>query len=376
MNRDKKIIYIISFVIFAALTLALFVNLGSSKIVTAILLVPLTVLTWFGIRKRGSVSPHKKEVLLLSLTIGTIYVVLVQMTGIFFGFYKNPYFVTTKIFFTTILPITAIIITSEIIRSVMLKQKNAFASVLAFLSCLLAEILSFSNLAGITSFNRFMDLVGLTLFPAISANVYYHFISRRYGAFPNIFFRLLTTLYVYFVPSVSAMSDALLVCIKIFLPLGMLALVSELFEKKQKFAVKKGGKLSAVTTVLTIAIIVSVAMLISCQFRFGAIVVATESMTGEINKGDMIIYERYDNQTIKEGQVVVFLQNGNRIIHRVVEIEHIGDEVRYYTKGDANETRDSGYITDREIVGVTDIKVAYAGFPTLWLRELLQPSNQ
>ena len=155
----------------------------------------------------------------------------------------------------------------------------------------------------------------------------------------------------------------------------MLALISSLFEKKKKNAVQKGKKLSVIGTVIVIILIISGIMLISCQFRFGAIVIATESMTGEINKGDMIIYERYDGQTIKEGQVIVFQKNQNNIVHRVVEIEHIGGEVRYITKGDANDGVDLGYITDKDIVGLTDMKVAYIGFPTLWLRELLPSSN-
>jgi signal peptidase len=119
-------------------------------------------------------------------------------------------------------------------------------------------------------------------------------------------------------------------------------------------------------------LVVAIAMLISCQFRFGAIVVATESMTGEINKGDMIIYERYDGQHIEEGQVIVFLRHKSRVIHRVVEIERIGNEVRYYTKGDANDDRDAGYVTKEDIVGLTDLKLAYVGYPTLWLREIIK----
>jgi hypothetical protein len=54
-----------------------------------------------------------------------------------------------------------------------------------------------------------------------------------------------------------------------------------------------------------------------------------------------------------------------------VKIEQKDGEVRYFTKGDANNVIDSGYVTDKDIVGLTDIKVAYIGYPTLWLRELL-----
>lgn len=375
MNKDKKVLYLISLITFAVLFASMFINVGSSKIVTACLLIPLAVITRTAIRKRTSHSINKKEVLLLSTVIGVIFVILVQMTGLFFGFYKNPYFVNSKLLLTAILPLTVIIITTEMIRSTILDQKDSFASVLAFLSCLVAEVLAFSNLSGITSLNQFMDLIGLTFFPAISANIYYHYVSRRFGAIPNVIFRLITTLNIYFIKTVTAMSDALLVCAKIFLPLIMLFLFSAMYQKKKKNAVRKESKLGWIGTSFTVVCVLAVAMLISCQFRFGAIVIATESMTGEINKGDMIIYEQYDDQAIKEGQVIVFNHNNNKVIHRVAKIENIGGETRYYTKGDANEELDFGYRTDADIVGLTDIKVAYIGYPTLWLNELLNKSN-
>ena len=375
MYKDKKVLYFVSLIIFAVLFAALFIDLGSSKILAVCLLLPLTFLTRIAIRKRSSHSISKKEVLMLSTIIGVIFVILVEMTGLYFGFYKNPSFVTPKLLLTAILPLIVVIITTEIIRSTLLDQKNKFASVMAFLSCLTAEVLAFSTISGITSFNRFMDLVGLTLFPAISANIYYHYASRRFGMIPNITLRLILTLYIYFIPSYTAMSDALLVCAKIFLPIILLVLFSSLYSKKKKNAVKKENKLAPVGTALSAVVIVLIAMLISCQFKYGAVVIATESMTGEINKGDMIIYERYEGQTINEGQVIVFLDNGNRIIHRVVKIEKIGSETRYYTKGDANETEDAGYRSDADIVGLTDIKVAYAGYPTLWLRDIIAPNN-
>ena len=374
MTKDKKVLFSISILIFAVLFAALFIGVKSSKILTACLLVPLTVLTCLLIKKRGSLSINKKEVLLLSSVLAVIFAVLTQMTGIYFGFYKNPYFVSSNVLLTVILPTAAIIVTTEMIRAVMLAQKDHLASVSAFLSCVLAEVLTFSNISGIKNMNLFMDMIGMTLFPAAIANIYYHYVSRRFGMLPNIAFRLITSLYTCFLPQVTAIPDALFACIKIFLPIMILALVSALFEKQKKNAVQKGKKLSAAGMVVAMLIVISVAMLISCRFRFGALVVATESMTGEINKGDMIIYERYEDQEIKEGQVIVFTVNDRKTIHRVVEIKIIGGETRYYTKGDANDDRDGGYRVDEDIVGLTDLKVAFVGYPTLWLRELLSGS--
>lgn len=374
MNKDTKKLYMMSFLVFAVLFSLLFINVKNSRIITACVLIPMTIATCLLIRKRSSFSINKKEVLLLTSVLSIMYVILKEMTGLYFSFYKNPYFISPKILLNYVLPLVVIIVLTEILRSVFLAQKNKPVEVISFLSFVIVEILMLMTLSGIRNFNHFMDVVGLTLFPAISANIFYHYTSKRYGMFPNIVSRCIVTIYVYFLPKVSGISDAITACIKVIFPIVMLALVVSLFEKKKKNARQKGKHFGLIGTAAALLVIVSMAMLISCQFRFGAIVVATESMTGEINKGDMVIYEQYDGQPIEEGQVIVFLQNKSRIIHRVVEIEHIGEEVRYYTKGDANEDWDSGYITEADIVGLTDMKLSYFGYPTLWLRELLKGS--
>ena len=375
MNKDKKIIVTVSLAAFAILLGLLLLPMKESKIWTALMMTAIAVLARLLIRKKSSLSINKREVLLLSLIIAVLYELILQVSGIFFGFYKNPYFVHTSLFLKTIIPVAAIIIASELFRNTMLAQNNTFAAVLAFCSCLIAEVLSFSNVAQITSFNQFMDLMGLHLLPAIGANLYYNYVSRRYGALPNIMFRLITTLYSYFMYKSTATPDVIVAMIKLVIPVVTYALISALYEKKKKPAIQKGRKLTVFSTILTSVIIISIAMLISCQFRFGAVVIATESMTGEINKGDMIIYEQYKKQKIDEGQVIVFLEDGNRIIHRVVKIEIVDNEARYFTKGDANEDLDVGYRTNEDIVGLTDIKISYIGFPTLWLRSLLEGSN-
>ena len=110
-------------------------------------------------------------------------------------------------------------------------------------------------------------------------------------------------------------------------------------------------------------------MLISCQFRFCLLVIATESMTGEIDKGDAIIYERFTDQIIQEGDVIVFNKDDLVLVHRVVDISRIDGKNRYVTKGDANDTDDIGYITNTDIIGVVGAKIPYVGYPTLWLKQ-------
>ena len=60
------------------------------------------------------------------------------------------------------------------------------------------------------------------------------------------------------------------------------------------------------------------------------------------------------------------------IIHRVIKIEKINGVLRYYTKGDANEDRDSGFITNDDILGTVNYKLPYVGYPTIWVRSLFR----
>ena len=125
-------------------------------------------------------------------------------------------------------------------------------------------------------------------------------------------------------------------------------------------------------TALAVVILTGFVMLISNRFTYGLLVIATESMTGEINKGDAVVFERYDGQVIEEGQVIVFEQNGAMIVHRVVDIQRVNGENRYFTKGDANESQDAGYIRKSDIRGLADLKIPCVGYPTILLHSLFQ----
>lgn len=375
MNKDKKILYLSSSILVAVLFAAFFFTSLESKIVTACFLLPSAIIIRLAIRKRCAYEISARSVFCFTALLGLLFTVCILASSGIFGAYKNPYFVDSKSFFDTVLPIFLLILSSEIIRATFLAQKNTLASVLSYVACVLAEVLSYSGIAGIISMNRLMDLIGLTLFPALASNIYYHYLSKHYGMASPIVFRLITTLYLYFVPTKTAMSDALLSALKVFVPILLLLLTSALYDKAKKTKVKRGHKLATVATVLVILLATSVIMLVSCQFRYGAMVIATGSMTGEINKGDVIIYERYENQPIREGQVIVFRQYNNNIIHRVVGIEMIDGKECYYTKGDANEFLDSGYRTADDIIGLTDIRIAFIGFPTLWLNDMMSATQ-
>ena len=371
MPRDKKILYAISISLLTLLSLILLIiPASSSRYTAAILLLAFVGLCHFFIKKRIVLSYNKKQVLGLMTVVSLVYVMLLYISGLHFGF-MSSYSSFGKSLYSLILPSTIIIITIEIIRRVMLAQKNKTVSVLCFISCVFADVLMLYSLNGVQTFNKFMDIVGLTFLPAITANALYHYVSSKFGPLPNIVYRLIITLYAYILPKIPALTEVLLSLIKLILPMIVYAFIAGLYEKKRRFALaKRKNKVAYIAVAFTVILMISIVMLISCQFKYGALVIATESMTGELNKGDVTIYEAYDGQEIQLGQVIVFKRRDSRVVHRVVNKENVDGTVRYYTKGDIYDELDEGYVLENDIVGLAQVKVPYIGYPTIWLRSL------
>ena len=128
----------------------------------------------------------------------------------------------------------------------------------------------------------------------------------------------------------------------------------------------KQQNISLITGSVTTIIIIA---LVSCKFLYGVLVIGSESMSGSIEKGDVIVFKSKKNN-IKEGDVIVFKKGKIKVVHRVIAIKNVNNEFRYYTKGDANIMADEKYVTKSDLMGKVLIRIRYIGKPTLWLRQL------
>ena len=53
----------------------------------------------------------------------------------------------------------------------------------------------------------------------------------------------------------------------------------------------------------------------------------------------------------------------------------MGEEIRYYTKGDANKESDEGYIKRENILGKVNFRIPYIGYFTLWVNDFIEGSH-
>jgi len=371
---DQLIGYAMAIAFLGLLLPVLLVPNAYVRLVAAAVVLTVAVATCVFVKKRSILSLNKRTVLLIVTVIATLYLMLSYLLGLSYGFTDQPYSLTVSTFFLHVIPIAVIIIATEIIRAVLLGQGSRLVSSLTYLACVVAELILWANFQSIHNVFQLVDFFAMTLFPALTSNLLFHYLSKRYGIYPSIAYRLILALYGYFIPFAPNLPDVFQAFSLFLLPLIVRIFVGMLFDRRKKLAArKKQSKWGYLGMGATLVVMISVVMLISCQFRFGMLVIATDSMTGEINRGDAVIFEQYDGHPIEVGDVVVFEKEEDvKIVHRVVSIQRLGTETRYFTKGDANEDMDFGYITENHIVGTVQFKVSYIGAPSLWLRELFK----
>lgn len=370
MSRDKLKLYILEFILTIFLFFTLFVSNIYRTLILAIFLLIYTPILKIAIKKRNITSYQKKEIIILMTIFAIIYVIGFYLLGIYFGFYKATvtFGLTSLIYF--IIPLTIIITATETIREILLSQKGKLTKVITFIVVIVIDLIIYTEVYSIKSLEDFLMVVGYILFASVSCNLLYNYITIRYGKTGIIVYRLITILYAYIIPIIPNVYIFFRSFLRILYPYFIYLFLESTYSKTSFVVAYKDRTKEIISTsvlVLTLSLII---MLVSCQFKYGILVIGSGSMKGTLNYGDATIYEKYDNQTLKKGDVIVFNKDKLQIIHRINDIKEVNGKVRYYTKGDANDQIDDGYITDKEIKGITKLRIKHIGYPTLWIKEI------
>ena len=371
MNSDKKRLYIISALFVCALLLVCFIsNDTASNIAFAAVCSLFAVLFFTKIKKRSVLAIEKRQVALLMVAIAIIVLTAYYLTGLGFGFVKV--LLSPRYLWKYVLPFAVIVFSSELIRSVIIAQKNKITDIIFYFVFVALDAAVIYKSGSELSFSSFIDLVAMIIIPAFTANILYHHLSSRYGMLPPAIYRAIMLIYPYVISIKPDMPGAMLSFFKPLMYFLVFLLISRLYTKRTFTVSKRKTWVCMCSSVLLVALLTSFMALLSCRFRFGLMIVGSGSMEDAICKGDGIIYEQYDGQTVEKGQILVFKKNNTTYIHRVVDIECVDGVTKIYTKGDANDGIDQGFITADDIIGVTITNIKYIGYPSVWMRDLFK----
>ena len=316
-----------------------------------------------------------KDVLMDVFIFLMVFFILYYLFGIIVSFSKPGNYYTVYGIKNYIIPIAISVILREFLRYHVLCKADGNRlvtgiSVIMFILLDISTIIYYSNFS--SNYDIFI-FIALTLLPSVSSNIAFSYITLKVGYKPVMLYELVMSLYYYLIPIVPNPGNYISSVILLFLPMILLYRIFTFFKKYRDEEVDREYKkyhygwlvLSGVITVILV-------YFTSGYFKYWAIAVASGSMSPTINKGDVVVIEKVDDDyhKIKKGDVLAFNYENVAIVHRIVNIVKDGNHYYFYTKGDANSNEDNFAIEEDMVIGVVHVRLPFIGIPTVWLNEL------
>ncbi len=375
MKKESQRILLIESLLALIAIFTFFIIKGFNMLVyLAILLIPLGLCIWLlGVRQREERA--SKDVILTIIIWIILYYLITYIIGYFIGFLRNGYSMTLKGILSNVISQSIFIVIIEIIRVSLAKKSEYFKKGLIITAIVLTaiEIVTKFSLGQVNSRLDFLDTLFTVILPILSKNAFLTYLGYKTSVGNNITYRLLMELPTYIIPIIPNLGDYLSNTILTVIPLLLLYYLNKVyFTKKEKIKNSrrdlKKRKLGALITVLLVVILSVMIALVSGVGRYLALTIGSGSMTGTIDKGDVVVLDKKDKK-VSEDEIVAFRKEGVVLVHRVVDIKNIHG-VRYYiTKGDYNKNEDNWLVEDKDLVGKYKFKIKFIGWPTVKLNE-------
>ena len=337
----------------------------------------LVLLFIFGFETRNRRFTYETLFYMFAYTI--LFVISTYVVGIFSGFNHSIYKLSISNLLTIILPFLLIIVSGEFLRNEVARkgETSILGYILITILFIIVDCTIYLTSFDISTGDGLIKFLWCILLPSVSKNILLIYVSRIGGPYPTIVYRIIMELKTFIIPIVpdfglyieSVLSTVFPALLGIIIFLSLKQYQNKEVEGKSLVNSKMYIYLSVI---ITGALIVSMVMLSSCKFKYGAVAIGSGSMTGTINKGDVAIYKSIGDYKPQVDDVLVFKKDNRVIIHRIIEVVDINEnEQVYYTKGDANEAADGYPIPRSDIIGVVKGKIKYIGLPSVYLNEFI-----
>lgn len=377
MKRSQKIIIGLLSIMSLVLLINSFITKIFSRYSICAFIFIVLIISYLLLGMEKEKSRYNKDIILSILIYIAIYYITTYLFGLFIGFNKNVYSSNIILILKNIVPIIILIPLSELLRYI-INSKIKDNYILLGLSIFVFTLIDTTITIQASSFKNFYDtlkVIGLFILPSLSKNYLLTYLTIKVSYKPNLVYRYLMELPRYILPIVTSFGVYIESVIYISFPIIVFIIIYNDFKKREKKNIILSSKFKKNTKfiyyIVTI-ILITIVSLTSGYFKYQAIVIATGSMTPNINKGDMVVIEKVapkDAKKLKEGEVLAFKREDKIVVHRIYKIYTSGNEIFFKTKGDHNNAPD-GYLTEaKEILGTVKFNIRYIGYPTVALYE-------
>lgn len=377
----RKFIFqlILEIILFCLLFFNVLVLKKLDTILNLVYLLGFLILLLAIVRYKKPIKRRAKDVNFIVIGLSIIALGIMYLVGLFTGFVNTPSPISkTPISLGRWFFIIVTVVITELIRYMLSlietrkQKKYLITDIIMLLNYVLIDMTIATKVYSLNAYGQICEFFCIFFVQSVAKNLLLNNLSKKYGYGPCLYYRLFMDLYLYILPQRPLINNFIEAVAFLIFPYIVYITLQELTEKRKVQLSKSYNKSEYVGNTIVIMMVVILVMLVSCEFKYGMLAVGSKSMTGTINKGDAIIYKKYEQGTpLKEGQIIVFSKNNVMIIHRITKAYKIDDkEEVYQTKGDANKNDDNWLVKQREVVGIVDTRILFVAWPSVFLNEI------
>lgn len=375
MKNISKIL--LNIILIITLSINIFNKLYDNRIV----LIALAIYLVLAYLLYGYRRPNKRnlENAILIVFLGSFLTISIfYFMGTFSEFSRNYSYMLYKYLKPNVwISVFAIVFLTEFVRYITCsgpkgsKLTTKIIYISLFIIFVLLDLSLSKKVLNVSSFNNVYEFFALTFCASLTKNVFLMWLTNKYGYIPCYIYRLIIDLYVYFLPIVPKANMLIQACMFMILPFILYKFVDGTRKERDIPKAKDVRKRwwDRVETAILLIVFTILAGLVSREFKYSMIAVGSGSMSGTIEKGDAIIYQKYKGELLQEGDIIVFKIDNTLIVHRINKKFFLGEEYVYMTKGDANSSVDNWIVESDMIVGRVEKRIRYIAWPSVWINE-------
>lgn len=321
---------------------------------------------------------NKKDALLTVIISLLAYYFITYFLGVFFSFYKTAYSLTPINIIKNTFPVILIIAVSEILRYIILNKsrEDRISVILCTIIFVLVDINASVHLYDVKTSLGLTKMICLVMFPSITKNIFLNYTTIKVGYQSALVYRYVMELNEYLLPIFPNFGEYINTTLRTVLPIFILFRLNNMFSyyEDRKITTSRYTKRKLILySVITFSLLVIV-VLTSGMFKYQALAIGSNSMSHEIELGDVVIVRKAKKSeitNIKKGTILVYNHDKKIIVHRIVKIINNNGKISFITKGDNNNANDSWTVSENDVIGTTRFKIKYIGMPTVMLNDLL-----
>ena len=177
---------------------------------------------------------YVKDIMLDIIIFLFAFFILYYLLGIIVGFAKTNYY-TIEGIKTFIIPIILYVILREVLRYMMLckAEGSKLLNIIIVVVFIFMDVTTLIYKTDYASVIAIFKFVALYLLPAISANIVFHYVTKKVGYKPIILYALIIELYRFLLPIIPNPGEYIVAVVKFMLPAVFGYRVSFFFKKEK-----------------------------------------------------------------------------------------------------------------------------------------------